>query len=96
MLVGKCVDPEDALENHIDDHTRRVLDEWRGVVCASCTLFYGADASFDLWDVFVFTCDVQAGAEFGRDDPVKASEFDVDQHVCDFKPSSKICLVDVH
>ena len=77
VFVGKCVDPEDTLKNHLDDHTRRVSCEWRGVVCALCPFFYGADASFDLWDVFVFTCDVQTGVEFGRDNTVKASEFAV-------------------
>ena len=61
VLVGKSVDPEDALEDHIDDHTRRVLGEWCGVVSAPRPFFYRSYASFDLWDVFVFSCNVQTG-----------------------------------
>ena len=61
VLVGKSVDPEDALEDHLYDHTRRVSSERRGVVSASRPFFYRAYASFNLWGVFVFSCNVQTG-----------------------------------
>jgi hypothetical protein len=77
VLVGKSIQPEDAEENHFDQHSRRILVKWSGGVVATGSFLSGPDTSLDVGDVFVLTADVEFTAEVGGDGATGAFKFGV-------------------
>ena len=68
--------------------------EWCHIICAAGPFLCGADAPFDVWDVFVLAADIQVGVDVGGDGATRALEFRVADNQVDAEPALAMDTMD--
>jgi hypothetical protein len=93
-LVGKCVHPKHAQEDHFDDHAWRKVVKGSDVIGATSPFLEGADAALDVRNVLVFATDVQLGPEVGCHSASGALKFRVTEDIRNAEASFAVDAVD--
>jgi hypothetical protein len=93
--VWKGVEPENAKHNHLSEHFGGKLVEGGDVVGATRSLLHGMDTSFDIWDMFVLSTNVQFRSEVGSYGAPSAFEFAVSKDIGDSETSFLVYAMDI-
>ena len=75
--MGERVEPKNVEKIHFHDHFWREMFEWGGVVCTPGSFLDGANAPFNIWDVFILATYVQLGSDIGGDGASQTLKFRV-------------------
>jgi hypothetical protein len=92
--VGEGVDPKNTQENHLNNHPGREMLERHRVVCATSTFFGGANAPFNVRDVFVLSTYVEFRVQIGGDGATKTFKLGVSKHEGNAEASFGVDVMD--